>query len=257
MTQRGIAINLYTVREPAQADWREALKRVRDCGFECVQWSGMPELPADEILDGLQQAGLRVVSAHCAVEPWEADFDAELDFYRALGITDLAVSTMMDDCRDTRVAFLVGAERLNVLGARMLSHHIRLSYHTHDWDFEWYAGDRQTRAALLLESVHVENLTMELDVAWAQVAGEDPATVLRRYPRRCPLVHVKDFVWNRAGDKPTFVPLGKGIVDWDEVLEASQAACTDWLIYEQDSHEKDVWDNVRASYRFLERAGLG
>lgn len=251
-----IAIILYTVREAAQHDWRDTLKRVRDCGFQHVQWSGMPALPADEIRDALAAADLTAVAAHCPVEPWENDFDAQLAYWTALGLRDVAPGGMMDDCRDTREAFLAGAARLNTLGAKLLDQHVRLSYHNHAWEFEAFPGDDRTKFDLLYGSTDVEHLNVELDVAWAQSAGEDPARLLRQYARRCLLVHVKDFVWNAAGDAPTFVPLGRGIVDLEEVFAAAEDSGVEWLIYEQDDHTGDLWDNVRTSYRFLERAGF-
>ena len=257
MAQPRIAIILYTVREPAQIDWRDTLKRIRDCGFECVQWSGMPDLPADEIRQGLHDADLTAIAAHCPVEPWEQAFTDQLRFWNTLNVADVAPGGMMDDCRVSRDAFLAGADRLNTLGAKLIEHHMRLSYHNHDWEFEWFPGDDRTKFDLLYHRTEAKNLHIELDIAWAQSAGEDPATLLRRYPQRCPLVHAKDFVWNAAGDAPVFVPLGRGIVDWDEVFSAAKDSGTEWMIYEQDTHRGDLWDNVRTSYRFLERAGLG
>lgn len=255
MAKPRAAIILYTVRDAAKHDWRDALKRVRECGFQYVQWSGMPELPADDVRQGLSDAHLTLIAAHSPIEPWEQNFDAQLEFWRAVGVRDVAPGSMMDDCRDTREAFLRGAARLNALGSKLLDHDIRLSYHNHDWEFAWFDGDRQTKLDLLYAHTDVEHLNVELDVAWAQSAGEDPASLLRRYARRCPLIHVKDFVWNASGDAPAFVPLGRGIVDWEAVFMAAEGAGVEWLIYEQDEPTGDVWNDVRASYRFLERAG--
>ncbi len=50
---RGIAIQLYTVRDPAKKDLGGTLKKLRDMGWEYVQWSGMPNLPGDKIRRGL------------------------------------------------------------------------------------------------------------------------------------------------------------------------------------------------------------
>ena len=44
-----MALQLYTMREPARKDLSGTLKKVREMGWEYVQWSGMPNLPAEEI----------------------------------------------------------------------------------------------------------------------------------------------------------------------------------------------------------------
>ena len=52
----GIALQLYTMREPAKTDLAGMLKRVREMGWEYVQWSGMPSLPAHQIRAALDAA---------------------------------------------------------------------------------------------------------------------------------------------------------------------------------------------------------
>ena len=73
----GIALQLYTMREPARQDLAGTLKRVRDIGWEYVQWSGMPPLPARTIRDALDAARLKAVAAHCKIESFEEDFDGD------------------------------------------------------------------------------------------------------------------------------------------------------------------------------------
>jgi len=43
-------------------------------------------------------------------------------------------------------------------------------------------------------ATHPANLGAELDLAWAFVAGADPAACIRAYKGRCPVVHAKDVV---------------------------------------------------------------
>jgi len=45
-----------------------------------------------------------------------------------------------------------------------------------------------------MDATHPANLGAELDLAWAFVAGADPAACIRAYKGRCPVVHAKDVV---------------------------------------------------------------
>ena len=67
--KRGMALQLYTMRDPAKKDLTDMLKKVREMGWEYVQWSGMPNLPAGKIRAELDAAGLKVIAAHTAIEP--------------------------------------------------------------------------------------------------------------------------------------------------------------------------------------------
>ncbi len=71
---KGIAIQLYTVRDPAKKDLDGTLKKLRDMGWEYVQWSGMPNLPGDKIRAALDGAQLKAISAHIGIEPLREGF---------------------------------------------------------------------------------------------------------------------------------------------------------------------------------------
>ena len=74
--KRAMALQLYTLRDPAKKDLAGTLKKVREMGWEYVQWSGMPDLPAEKIREALDTAGLKAIAAHVGIEPFEKDFDA-------------------------------------------------------------------------------------------------------------------------------------------------------------------------------------
>lgn len=255
MANKGIAIILYTVREPAKQDLFGTLKRVRDCGFEYVQWSGMPAVHPEEARSALDNAGLKAVAGHCGIEPFESNFAQEVAFWKTLGANDIAPGGMMNDCRDTLEAWLKGADRLNALGERLRGEGIRLSYHNHDFELGKFEGDERCKLDILYESTDPRNLNAELDLAWVQVGGADPAAYIRKYAGRCPVIHCKDMKAERnASGRPIFAPLGQGCLDWDAIFTAAEEAKVEWCVYEQDSHEGDLWDCVRTSCEFLKQS---
>ena len=253
MSTPKIAIILYSVREPAQQDLAGTLRRVREAGFEHVQWSGMPPMDAEAVRGALETAGLKAIAAHCPVEPFEKDFDAQVAYWQHIGINDVAPGGMMGDCIDTLDDWRRGAARLNTLGARLRERGMRLSYHNHHWEFVRYDDDDRYRFDILYEETAPNNLYMELDVGWAHVGGVDPAEYIRTYRGRCPLLHIKDFDDNDIQDNgmPMTVPVGAGNVDWPSVIAAAKEAGTEWLIYEQDWHKGDPIEDARISYDFL------
>jgi len=252
-TKRRMALQLYTLRDPAKKDLADTLKKVREMGWEYVQWSGMPDLSADKIRAALDTAGLKAIGAHIAIEPFESDFETNVKFWKTVGVTDLAPGGMMNDCKATLKDWLNGARRLDELGARLRKTGLRLSYHNHSFEFEKFPDDDRRKLDILMQSTRPENLNAELDLAWAYVAGVDPAAYIRKYTGRCPLVHAKDVVRAKNGKKQQFKPLGQGELNWPDIFAAGDESAIEWYIYEQDSGEGSPFDFTQASYEFLRK----
>ncbi len=250
---KGIGIQLYTLRESAREDLPGTLKRVRDMGWEYVQWSGMPNLPAEEIRAHLDDAGLTAVAAHCGIEGFENNFEEEVAFWKTVGALDVAPGGMMRDCRGSLEAWLRGAARLDAVGARLREVGMRLSYHNHDWEFRSYPEDPRTKLEILFDETDPKNLYAELDLAWVQVGGADPAEILLQYTNRCPVIHAKDVAERRLLRGRQFMPLGQGVLDWDAIFEAGQQAGVEWWIYEQDNSQGDIFECAQESYDFLKK----
>ena len=138
---KGIALQLYTLRVPAKDDLAGTLKKVREMGWEYVQWSGMPDLPAQGIRDALDAAGLKAISAHIGIEGFEQDFEGQVAFWKTVGNTDVAPGGMMGDCKDSLEAWKRGAVRLDAVGAKLREAGMRLSYHNHDSELGKFDGD--------------------------------------------------------------------------------------------------------------------
>lgn len=252
----GIALQLYTLREPAKQDPKGTLKRAADLGWRYVQWSGMPTMPADQIRAALDAAGLKAIAAHVSIEAFEKNFDQEVAFWKTVGALDVAPGGMMKDCLADLAAWKRGARRLDELGARLRGAGMRLSFHNHQMEFEKFPGEARTKWDVLMAETRPQNLGGELDIAWALAAGVDPAAILRQLKGRCPVVHAKDVVPSPADKKHKLVPLGQGAVNWKDVFAAGRGSGVEWYVYEQDRGDGTVWDFTKASYDWLSKQAL-
>ncbi|MCK5863405.1 MAG: sugar phosphate isomerase/epimerase [Candidatus Hydrogenedentes bacterium] len=252
-SMKGIALQLYSLRKPARDDLAGTLKKVRDMGWEYVQWSGMPDLPAEEIRASLDTAGLKAIAAHCGVEGFETDFENQVKFWKTVGSMDVAPGGMMGDCRDSLEAWKRGAARLDAVGAKLREVGMRLSYHNHDSEFKTFPEDPRTKLDILYESTDPKNICAELDLAWVYVGGADPAATLLKYTNRCPVIHAKDLAKKRILRGAQFMPLGQGILNWDEIFAAGKKAGVEWWVYEQDNADRDIFECAQLSYDFLKK----
>ena len=250
---KGIAIQLYTVRDPAKKDLDGTLKKLRDMGWEYVQWSGMPNLSGDKIRAALDAAQLKAISAHVAIEPFEKDFDAAAHTWKEVGVDHLAIGSMMKECTANVEAWLRGVKRLAAVGAKLREEGIRFAYHTHAPDFQKFPADPRRKIDIMLESAPATDLKAEFDVAWVLAGGASPADYLRKYKGRSPVIHVKDIKPLAKGGKVQFTPLGQGAQNWKEVITAAHESGVEWLAYEQDSGQGSPFDWARESLDFLNK----
>src|SRR5207237_665646 len=131
------------------------------------------------------------------------------------------------------------AEQAGELAGRLKGQGLGLAYHNHAYELERY-GD-QTGLEMIL-SASSPPLDAELDTYWLQFGGANPATWIRRFKDRVPLVHLKDVAVVRGN--PVDAEIGEGNLAWMDILGACREARTKWLAVEQDNQRRDPMERV-------------
>ncbi|HET9495502.1 MAG TPA: sugar phosphate isomerase/epimerase [Chloroflexia bacterium] len=225
-----IALQLYTVREHASRDMLGTLARIAEQGYRAVELAGFGGVPVADLRAALDDLGVRAVSAHVGPDDLQAHVGRVVADLQALGCGYAVMPWLAEERRQNAGQIHELAEMLNRTGKLCREAGIVLAYHNHD--FEFAPLDGTTMFDVLVEETDPELVALELDVYWVRYAGVDPIAVLRRLSGRVPLVHIKDM----AVDKDlTDAPVGEGIFEWPEVLQACEAAGAEWYIVEQDN----------------------
>lgn len=88
------------------------------------------------------------------------------------------------------------------------------------------------------------------DTGHLVAGGGDPAALIRRYASRLRHVHLKDVRLDPLG----FLPLGRGSIDFEEVIRAVHDAAYDgWLVVELDSYDGDPREAAAQSKTYLDQ----
>jgi sugar phosphate isomerase/epimerase len=58
------------------------------------------------------------------------------------------------------------------------------------------------------------------------------------------------------GEEQFFAEVGEGILNWDAIFPAAEAAGAQWLIVEQDRSRRPVFESIAISYRNLQKMGV-
>ena len=244
-----IAIQLYTLRDDCAADFKGTLKKVKDMGYEGVEFAGLHGLSAAEVKALCAEIGLTPISAHVPYYDMVADPVGVLSTYAEIGCRYVVIPYLTPECRPGTDGFAKVVENAASLGKVARDLGMTLLYHNHDFEFEKIDG--KYALEVLYDTVSADLLQTELDTCWVRVGGEDPAPYVRKFAGRAPVVHLKDYAGGKSehmyeligieseekksDDQPfEFRPVGSGVQDFPAIIAAAEAAGAQWLVVEQD-----------------------
>lgn len=244
-----IALQLYSVRANMAEDFEGTLKKVKEMGYDGVEFAGLYDTSATDVKRMCEEIGLIPVSAHVPFTDMMAN-PSILETYAEIGCRYVVIPYLNDEYRPGKEKFQEVIEGAKLLGKKAKDLGLQLAYHNHDFEFTKINGEYALD--ILYKEVPAELLQTQLDTCWVNVGGEDPVAYIRKYNGRAEMVHLKDFVGKQSenmyaligidedeekntGGKFEFRPLGKGVQDFPAILCAAKDAGTKWVIVEQDS----------------------
>jgi sugar phosphate isomerase/epimerase len=220
-------LEIYSLRGEAEKDLPATLAVIRKFGFKEVEVSALYGRSAAEFRRLLNRAGLRATSTMAEYASLGKDADSVAADARTLGAEYVVCSTIPHHKQLTAEDVVRAAENLGRWGERLARSGLRLCYHTHGIEFG--KSPDGTMFDTLVRHTDAKYVNFEMDIFWIVYAFQDPVKLLRQYPGRFPLMHVKDIRKGTVlGLSPAdvreedSVPLGAGIVDLPAALRAAR-----------------------------------
>lgn len=249
-----VALQMYSVRDDARADLEGTLKKVKEMGYDGVEFAGLYDHEPEEARALCEKYGLTPISAHVPLKQ-TLEMGAE-DMYRqyqTIGCKFVVIPHISTNYCKQDEDFSEFVEICKTLGNAAKNLGMQLCYHNHNFEFN-NKIDGRYMLDVLYETVSPDLLETELDTCWVNFGGEDPVKYVRKYAGRCRIVHLKDFVGkatanmysllgeNDADDTQKaaanqefeYRPLGCGLQNIPAIVEAAKESGAQWLIVEQD-----------------------
>ncbi|MDR1630647.1 MAG: sugar phosphate isomerase/epimerase [Oscillospiraceae bacterium] len=250
-----IAIQLYSLREDASEDFFGTLKKVKELGYDGVEFAGLFDNEPEMVRAFCEEIGLVPLSAHVPFDALISETDAVIAECRALGCKYVAVPYVTEENRPGAEGFFAAIDAICEVGRACATAGLQLLYHNHDFEFVKVNGEYGLD--VIYSEIAPEYLQTEIDTCWVNVAGEDPAKYVEKYTGRAPVVHLKDFFKKGSGGKLYeligldddseeageetfgFKPVGHGQQDMPSILAACVKAGASWVVIEQDRPDGD------------------
>jgi len=265
-----IALQLFSVREDLEKDFRGTLKKVKSFGYDGVEFAGLYGNEPETVKQMLDEIGLIALSAHVPFTDMIENPEKIMKEYACIGCEYVVIPYLTPEYRPGKEKFEEVISGAKILGETAKRHGLTLLYHNHDFEFEKI--DKEYALDVLYSAVPADLLQTEIDTCWVNVAGENPSEYIIKYSGRAPVVHLKDF--HLEGKKPDkmyeligitqeeqqektdvfeFRPLGKGMQDFDSILKACKQVKTKWIVVEQDEPAmgKSALECARMSIEYL------
>ncbi|MGI6039258.1 MAG: sugar phosphate isomerase/epimerase [Clostridiales bacterium] len=268
-----VALQVYSIRDEAERDFRAAMEKVKEIGYDGVELAGLYNLAPSTVKAILEEFDLVPLSAHVPYDEMVEDIDKVIRDYSEIGCKYLVIPYMNDDMRPNTPKFPEVISEITRIGSVCKENGITLLYHNHDFEFV-RMPDGSYGLDYLYANVPADFLQTEIDTCWVKVAGEDPAAYVEKYTGRSPIVHLKDFymegrpsnLYQLIGIESTkeeeesgifeFRPVGHGVQDMPSILDASLKAGAKWVVVEQDESEgRTPLEAVELSRKYLKSLG--
>ena len=192
LTNLPIAVQVFSVRDDASADFKGTMQKLKDMGYDGVELAGLYSYTPAQIRQMLDEVGIPAISAHVPYAELLADPEGTIAAYKEIGCQYIAFPYLTEDVRHGTPAFAETLEHMRHICEVAKSMGMPMLYHNHDFEFV-KMDNGQFGLDYMYDAIDADLLQTELDTCWVKVAGQDPAAYIRKYAGRCPVVHLKDF----------------------------------------------------------------
>lgn len=223
---KSFGFQVWTIREKLIQDFPGTLKMMAGLGYKEVEmcsplgysnagFEPLNNMSGKEMKKIVEDAGLKCTSSHFNMGELRDHLENRIEWAHGLGMKQMMAASFwlpkdasVDDYRRA-------ADELNAIGEKTKKAGIQMGFHNHHMEFE-KRGDELIYDALL-DQFDPELVKMQFQVAVVNI-GYKAADYFRKHPGRFISAHLAD--WSSAKDAQ--VPIGQGVIDWDDFFEAAK-----------------------------------
>jgi sugar phosphate isomerase/epimerase len=251
-----VGLQLWSLRALAQKDPNAMLKLARSMGVTHVETAGLYGMTPEQFSAALKGADLRATSMHIGLDEFKKNPQNVIGTAKALGVKYVGTAWYPHQGAFTEADARKAIADFNAIGKTMKEAGLQFFYHNHG--YEPVAFGDGTLLDLMIRETDPNLVKFEMDVLWTFLPNVDPAALIRKYPGRFKLMHIKDMKpgvprGSLSGGLPDSLQavIGQGQVNWPEVLKAAKADGLEYYYLEDET--TDPVNNIPPSISYLEK----
>ena len=253
-----IGLQMGSFRDLFRQDVRVAFARMKELGIRELEGGGARGMDREEYKKLLKEYDLKIVATGAAFERLEQKDSLQRIIRNA---KDFGASYVVcywiphEGDNFTYENMKRAVNVFNTAGKTLKENGLTLAYHPHGYEFRTYKEGKGTLFEYMMDNTNPEYVSYQMDVFWIKNPGEDPVALLKKYPDRWKMLHLKD---RRIGtpnnpngrqDKESNVVLGTGDVGIAEIMKTAKALGIKHYFIEDESSR--ALEQVPKSIEFL------
>lgn len=251
---KNISIQLYSVREDIQRDFKGTIAKVAEAGYKGVEAANYNDgkfygLTPEEFKNEIEAVGMEVISSHTARpleeniadtnwdEVW-AWWDTAIDAHKRADMKYIVAPwmptpTTLSDLKEYCDYYNQIGEKCNAVG-------MKFGYHNHAFEYEEIEGE--IMYDYMLENTDPDKVFFEMDVYWTTKGGHNPVDYFNKYPNRFKLLHIKDETELGGTDS---------VIDFDNLFQNIDKTGVEHIIVEVEHYNFEPLESVKMSIDYL------
>lgn len=229
----------YTYRNEFAKDVPKTLDNIKALGVTNIEFSNLFGKTASELRTLLDARGMICTSYGVSYDALLNKIDQVAEEAKILGAEFVRVAWIPHTGpMDLALAQKTVAD-FNRFGQKLKEKGLTFCYHNHGFEFLPYG--QGTYFDYIVQNTNPDYVSFEMDILWVFHPGQDPAALLKKYPKRFRLMHVKDLkkgvVGDFSGGTPTEndVTLGTGQLNLPKILKAARKTSIKYFYIEDEN----------------------
>jgi len=247
-----VGIQLYSLRNQFKMDVANTLGLIHEWGITKIEGGGTYDMPLKDFKALLAKNELEMVSVGADFGDLENNLEKVIKNAKDFGATYVMCAWVPHkdnkwDLEETQHA----TDVFNKAGKILKKNGLVLAYHPHGYEFRPYKNG----TLFDYMAKNATDFTFELDVFWAHHGGADPLALMKKYPKKFTLLHLKDMekgiIGNNTGheEDDTNVILGTGQIDIAGIVAEAKKLGIEYMFIEDES--TNVVSQVPKSLEYL------
>jgi len=234
----------YTFRNQFAKDVPGTLDKIKALGITNMEMSNLFGQTAENLRRMLDERGMRCTSYGVGYNDLNNKMDMVVQNAKTLGAKYVRLGSVPRQGKFTPEAARKTAEDFNRIGKQLHDNGLVFVYHNHGFEFEPYGNG--TLFDLIMQETNPDHVSFEMDVLWVHFPGQDPVALLKKYPKRFKLMHIKDLKkgveGNLSGGTPpeNYVILGTGQINVPAVLKAARKTAIEYFYIEDENPAAEI-----------------
>ncbi|MDR1863368.1 MAG: sugar phosphate isomerase/epimerase [Treponema sp.] len=256
-----IGLQMYTLRRELEAAKTplEIYKKIKAAGYDAVQAKLSHAMKPAELKKVLDDAGLAPLSFS------GNDFGQLLGILKepkiaiegahALGVKQLDIGSIFIENRNSVYGYELFANLMNMAGKLVVNEGLKLSYHNHALELHNFDRGR-TGMDVLVDECDPGLVDFCLDTHWLAAGGAGQVPWIKRLSGRMTMIHFKDYgngIDGTSAPPRLFKAVGEGNIDWEPIAAACKEAGIGIYVVEQDECDRDPFDCIGSSARYMRK----